>query len=121
MAKVDIPPETLAKADPELRRALAHISPGSILPVIVTLEFAALPAPAKADDRVRWARDLEAMFVAETADLVRDLEAHGARSLRMLWISRSLSGELPIEAINAAARRPEVVHSALVVPRNIML
>lgn len=118
---MDIRPETLAKADPELRRALANASPDSILPVIVTLELAAPPTPPAPDDRKRWAGDQEAAFRAESADLVRELEAHGARAVRVLWIARSLSGELPIEAIDASARRPEVLRIALVVRRNVML
>lgn len=118
---VELAPQTLAKADPELRRALAGAAPGAVLPVMATLAATAPPPPASPQDRERWARERAEEFEAETAELVAELEARGASDVTRLWIARALSARLPVAAIDAAGRRPEVVRLELVVPRTILL
>ena len=123
---MSLEPEAAAKFDAELRKALARaIGEGEALPVIVTLTPADLPPTGSprppAEERIRWARQREAEFERETAELGRALEQEGAQELRRHWMARSLSGRFPHEAIAAAARRPEVVRVALVVPRDILL
>ena len=116
----------VAKADPLLREALARpLRSGETLPVILTLapapaEPPTSPRPNRAT-RQRRARETAEAFERGTASLVSELEAHGARDIERQWISRTVSGRMSPAAIDAAARRPEVIRLALVVPRDVLL
>ncbi len=130
---IRVAPEIWAKLDPALRQALQSLSfdPSVALPVVIVLVEPSgagatreAPQPTEApqttrDERARLAREREAAFAAEVADLVRELAAHNATEIQPLWLNRTVGARVTLQGIEVAARRPDVRQILLAVRRPV--
>jgi hypothetical protein len=124
---IRVAPEVWAKLDPALRQALQSLSfdPSVALPVVIVLAEpsgagATLEAPQSTrDERARLAREREAAFTVEVADLVRELAAQNATDIQPLWLNRTVAARVALPGMEAAAQRPDVRQILLAVRRPV--
>jgi hypothetical protein len=115
---VGVDPVALAKFDAGLRRTVAEArgDPERVWPVLVVLGGGGR-VPAAEVSAERWQADFE----RDSAELIAQLLAHGARDVTPLWLSRAMGATVGLEGLNAVGRRPEVRQIVLNVARNALI
>ena len=106
--------ETFEKSDSFLRQTIAEAK-GDMsreLPVMIVVESGRSPEPgrnsAEKKDRAKLATEQAAAFENEIADLLKLLTGLGAKDIQRFWINRTISALIPLGALDAIGRRPDV-------------